>query len=1438
MPNAIYHPDPENPKLAKGEICYIEVTDDKPIIARPRRYNWVQKAFLTAKTSIMIRQGKLEISEGDYASALVLVPYEDRIKKSLDKWGDKAEEESKKPENFAEVATWFRMCCDFRELNSKTISEVFPLPRIDDLIDEIPLGTKYYSLGDVFDAFFCIELAQKSRKYTGFRTHDQHLQYKVMPQGGKNNPSRFCRAISKMFGDIYGHEALKYMDDILIHSKDFETHYNTLAKVYNCLIVNQLTFKLAKLHLGYNRVRFLGHLVDERGRSPDFEGVRAVSEIAYPKNSATEVRHFLGLTVYYKDYIENYSAKAMPLYELTQKGVNVAEMWAKNPEKYEKAVDELKMALISEPCLRPPDNTRKFRIVVDACRIGRGLGAILLQAYEDGWHPVSYWSKSLNKTEREYSPTELECKGMHDAILRYDVYLRYKEFEVITDHNALIYMVKAQTQHNNGRLMRYLMDLQPYCFSCAYRKGEEHSDADAVSRLLRQGEIPEYLTADDLDTTNGLITDEDFKIMEEIRQNKQKYIQRIIKAKLDKALRIQDQNFENIQKIAKISKVSIIDKEKIGYDCKTAMRMVKMCCTAYNLRKKQKVENNQEANAYIGGKNGIQNTRGKIVDHLAVRKDTRGRRMLENPQIDIKTKLAKTKEDGENKLKKLEEFIRERKRTIGHNSKIRLNDEEHKEEIDQEKYVFDNVYQNEKLALELKNTLEGKFYIDDENGRLYKVRDIQFDPDFKRVIGYRVDCSGRPPTKYDDYPYDVFGQMGLMQLVDLYNVDNSEIKWPGNDLKKISEYQLEDSEIQEIINEGVSVDGEMKEFEDWCFKYRDETYYLLGGEHKILVKEGRIPNGSKNSMKADRLIWQLVVPKILQPACMEIMHNGFGHPGVSRCLATARLRYTWINMRKDIKNYVSECRQCQLRKAYNCQTKVPIQEYPTCCLPLDRVHMDLTGELPMTEDGNKYLFVVKDAKTKFVWVFPIKNKKAETIVKIFMKEIVNKWGTPKLVVTDKGTEFKNALMEQVSRLLDIEKINTTPSNPRSNGSVEKHNNTMKDMLSFYVNVRHDDWDSHIDHITGLYNSTVSRSTGYTPYYLMFGRENARVNDVRLMDNVNQEEDLEEYTSKLVESLSLAWEITTVREHINATRENTNLNKKNKLLDYFIQLTPENMEEYTSNVTQLRRTLRDRAFREYQVGDRFFRKRHPVRAFKSAEEKEAYKIAMKLQPRYDGPYVIKEKLSAVLYLAEVEGEILKVHAINMKPEIATIEEHLEEFLRPKHKKFKRNENQLLDKNSAGGTTGKKKSPSQKENEDHELETENVSLKGRNSLKSRLICSRCVRRWQAFSYSNSMNQGGLENILKDLSESENYCQKCGQVKFEEIYDKDQNLYHYCEIDEGAELRLDPVSFKDEVDHIYANRCRIIQMAGFTEEQDKILKQITNGIKVKFGKYRLTY
>jgi transposase InsO family protein len=337
---------------------------------------------------------------------------------------------------------------------------------------------------------------------------------------------------------------------------------------------------------------------------------------------------------------------------------------------------------------------------------------------------------------------------------------------------------------------------------------------------------------------------------------------------------------------------------------------------------------------------------------------------------------------------------------------------------------------------------------------------------------------------------------------------------------------------------------------------------------------------------------------------MEVIHDGMGHPGSTRCLATTRLRYHWKYMRRDIGKYIEECQFCKIRKSYCCKPNVPIQEYPEVSLPMQRIHMDLTGMLPTTEgEGNKYILVIKDFKTKYVWLYPIQDKTASTVVKIVMEDLIPFWGAPEIIVTDKGTEFKNQMMREVTELLNIEKINSTTSNPRANEIVEKHNNTMKDMLYHFTNERHNNWDQSVRLVAMLYNSSVNVNTGYTPYYLMFGREMNMVDDVKVQMTTSKGE----YAEDLSEALSLAWEVTTDREHFIAKRDDRKKENKNKLVELFTTIKRGDLEKIQSEASQLQHLIkRTYEFREYEIGDMFYRKRHPIRAFKSAGEKEKWK----------------------------------------------------------------------------------------------------------------------------------------------------------------------------------------------------------------------------------------
>ena len=245
-------------------------------------------------------------------------------------------------------------------------------------------------------------------------------------------------------------------------------------------------------------------------------------------------------------------------------------------------------------------------------------------------------------------------------------------------------------------------------------------------------------------------------------------------------------------------------------------------------------------------------------------------------------------------------------------------------------------------------------------------------------------------------------------------------------------------------------------------------------------------------------------------------------------------------------------------------------------------------------------------------------------------------------MSDKGKEFHNKLLKRIAHVFKVNKISTTPYNPRSNGFVENHNGTLKDQLHHYVESRQKECDIFLPAVQLMYNTTVNVATSYSPYYLMFGREcnMPAIGDMmnRVGDKVAMEEGAEaagrreltaqdQWVDKLVEAMSFAWQETTLRAHDNACRGN---------------------KAGRPNGVQ---------FQEYEVGDMFYRKRNRVRTFKSAQEQETYKINLKLQARYEGPYRIVEKVSAVVYVADINGSRKRIHAVNMKPEARTVNRRL-------------------------------------------------------------------------------------------------------------------------------------------------------------------------------------
>jgi hypothetical protein len=279
-----------------------------------------------------------------------------------------------------------RLCVDYRDLNAATIKNKYPLPRIDDLFDQIK-GAKYLSKIDLRSGYHQLRVRQEDIPKAAFMTRYGQYEFIVMPFGLTNAPAFFMTLMNKVFMEELDRFVVVFIDDISIYSKCAEEHAQHLRVVLRKLIKHQLYAKFGKCDFWLQKVSYLGHVLTTEGIEVDLERVKAVSELKQP-TSVSEIRSFLGLVGYYRRFIEGFSKIARPMTELLRKDKKF--VWT---EACEKNFEELKKRLTSAPMLVLPDNQKNFVIFCDASR--HGLGCVLMQ---EG-RVVSYASRQLRAHE-------------------------------------------------------------------------------------------------------------------------------------------------------------------------------------------------------------------------------------------------------------------------------------------------------------------------------------------------------------------------------------------------------------------------------------------------------------------------------------------------------------------------------------------------------------------------------------------------------------------------------------------------------------------------------------------------------------------------------------------------------------------------------------------------------------------------------------------------------------------------------------------------------------------------------------------------------------------------------------------------------------------------------------------------------------------------------
>eukprot|EP00741_Cyanophora_paradoxa_P004113 tig00000097_g3995.t1 len=448
-----------------------------PLYTVPRRLSPPAEKAAKAEIEKLLRDGLIEPSQAGFGSPVVLAPKKDGT---------------------------MRFCVDYRKLNSLTERDVFPLPRIEDQLERLQ-GASTFSTGDATSGFWQLELDEESRDLTTFIVPWGMYRWKVTPFGITNGPAAFCRAVTSILGNLLSTCVVAYVDDLTVHSPNVKQHLLDLEAFFAAIDRGNLKLKPSKCRFMVREVELLGFRVSSDGIRMDPKKVEIISKItANELQTVEQLRSFLGLTGFYRRFVQSYARRELPLRDLLTDALRADRLNLVWNDEALAALDDLKKAMCEDIVLMLPDFTKPFIIYTDWSK--RAMGAVLMQEDKDGRErPIAFISRTLTNMERKYqSPTEGECIAVLWAVkVWHHYFVCGHPFTIRTDHSALQWL-KTQELANNKTLGRAAIALNHYNYTIEYRNGRSNVVADCCSRLAETHAVYKPGGADGTDITTSI----------------------------------------------------------------------------------------------------------------------------------------------------------------------------------------------------------------------------------------------------------------------------------------------------------------------------------------------------------------------------------------------------------------------------------------------------------------------------------------------------------------------------------------------------------------------------------------------------------------------------------------------------------------------------------------------------------------------------------------------------------------------------------------------------------------------------------------------------------------------------------------------------------------------------------------------------------------------
>ena len=1098
-----------------------------------------------------------------------------------------------------------RVVSDYRFLKSVTVKDRYPLPRIDDYLNNVQ-GAKYFSSMDALDGFHQVPMNKEDIEKTAVVTPFGSYVWKVMPMGVANAPAMFQRMMNRIFGHMVFLKV--YMDDVLIHSETKEKHFQHLEQFFEVCSREDIRLKRSKCAFFQSTLEWVGYRIKEGEMTCTDHLAQKIKNFPRP-TTQRENMAFLGLCQFYMRFVPQYTDMAAPLTDLNQAACKYDfQRYWKPPQ--EKAFQDLVQALTSSPVLCLFSEDLPIRVETDAS--DTGMGAALMQQHENGeWRPTEYWSKKFNNAQLNYHPAEKETCAIIYALQHWRHLLFGQPFTVLTDNKASQYLTSKATEQLSPREMRWSEKLGYFApFTIEYRPGNMNGGPDYFSRHASEKVDRKKVCILDICAGTGtvlralgLVIPVDSPLMIDYVAVEQDEACRSAILRVFHQVRLEHPGLFTRKDIFRYGNdvVALTSRRCLP---KVDLIIAGVPCQPFSRA------NNSSTTPPLGLRD---------VRELFTAVDVIKRR-LKNPDYLIECTPFATHLDkdfemvnqwfGEPELHDLSLYCAQARQRycwtslsgrIGSTIEFSAIPLLWQDCLDKGATVPKDGMGHPVLKCPSimastnshSDRNQAAWVINEDNSRRPMTATER-----ERVVGMQAgDTAAAGVTETDRhrmcgnaFPVGWIASMlwpwiqnhtrtlrplacrspagtvcGLLasnteiQANSTYTAEGGAGANPTI-LQRLRTAALADAKYQDLVHAPGS-----------NYLSKDGLLFLSGGEHQAVVIPGN------NALRQDLL---------------HLVHDR-AHFGVTRTYLSALRHFYWAGIRGHIRHFVARCPTCQLQKPSNQERHQQLfpetRFYPH---PFHTVVLDVVENLPLTPRGHDAVLTVVDRLTKFAIYIPIHSSWSSHQQAIaLLDNVVFRYHCPARIITDNGPAYR-ALFRSFCATLGAFHITGTPYHSQSQGGAERQHRTLLQTLRSICDDKIN-WDMYLQAAAHAYNDSEHSVTHHSPFQLLYGCHS------RLPWHL-QIPSLDTPTKELTE-LTLDRRIANI------------LNGQRKMYDVVL-------DKLQKGAKRMQDATASRSPKEFPVGTKV----KVMYGLKGPTDKH------KLEPYYVGPYIIKQNLGKGAY----------------------------------------------------------------------------------------------------------------------------------------------------------------------------------------------------------------